>query len=437
MKTLSSTCALRSTVMRVTACGLLATALLVACESEDDPQPPETMATPGGADGSHASTRDSGEADACTANPSQPDASEPDPVDPDVTYDGQEVFRYDTFGDEALWTDQLRMHEVIAAAVDPMTALGAGLKVDSEALPAGILESADLSDPATTVALLELGAVVGLIGEVDSQGKLTSVGVACALCHSDVDDSVMEGIGKRLDGHANRDLDPGLILSLSPAFEDDAETKAVLTSWGKGRYDARWNQDGMNAAVLIPPIYGLSDVPLETYTGDGPVSYWNAYVAVTQMGGIGQFFDPRVGVEVIRTPDQVTPKLPALFEYQVSLDAPAPPDGSFDEAAAARGQALFEDSALCSTCHSGPTFTDAATRLHAPAETAMEPLHAARSATGMYRTTPLRALSRHAPYFHDGSAATLEEVVSHYDSALSLDLPAADQADLVEYLKSL
>ncbi|MDH3729350.1 MAG: hypothetical protein OER77_17605, partial [Myxococcales bacterium] len=200
---------------------------------------------------------------------------------------GKEIFRYDTFGDEALWTDVLQMHTVISTAVDPLTALAVGLKVDASVLPEGILEQVDLTDPATTVALLKLNAVVGLQGtveEIDGTDVLTSVGITCAVCHSIVDDSVMPGIGNRLDGWPNRDLDPGLILSLSPALQDPA-TQAVLTSWGPGMYDAYWNQDGINNPQVIPPAWGLAGVDLETFTGEGPVSYWNSYVAVTQMGG--------------------------------------------------------------------------------------------------------------------------------------------------------
>jgi len=352
-----------------------------------------------------------------------------------VKFDGRDVFRHDTFKDESFWTKQLRMHEVIQSAVDPTTALAVGLKVDSELVPAGVLASADLKDPATTVALIKLGAVVGIEGRVDDSGNLLSVGVTCGLCHSTVDDSVMKGIGKRLDGYANRDLDPGKIIALSPALPADA--KAVLNSWGPGRYDARWNQDGKNAPTLIPPIYGLRDVLLETYTGDGPISYWNSYVAVTQMGGQGQFFDPRIGVSVIRTPDVVTPKLPALYEYEISLVAPKPSAGSFDAVAGARGKALFEGKATCSSCHSGPAYTDVAQRLHDPTETGMDPTTAERSATKKYRTAPLRALFQHAPYFHDGSAATLPAVVEHYDTHLSLALTLPEKSDLVEYLKSL
>ena len=358
-------------------------------------------------------------------------------VDPDQ-FDGQQVFRFDTFGDEIFWTDTLRLNEAIQAALDPVTALSLGLKVDADALPPGILETADLEDPATTVALIGLNAVVGVQGKVDRRGRLVRVGVTCALCHSTVDNSVMAGIGSRVDGPANRDLNPGAIIALAPALADDAATLAVLNSWGPGRYDARWNQDGINAPVLIPPIYGLEGVPLETYTGDGPISYWNAYVGTTQMGGQGQFFDPRTGVAVFHTPDRITPKLPALYDYQVSLAAPEPPADSFDADAAERGRAVFEGDGQCSTCHSGARLTDITEyRFHEPEETGMEPLHAQRSATGLYRTTPLRGLQDRNAYFHDGSAATLEAVVEHYDQVLDLDLSAEDSSDLVQYLRSL
>ncbi|HWO14836.1 MAG TPA: hypothetical protein VNN80_35275 [Polyangiaceae bacterium] len=361
---------------------------------------------------------------------SRPD--HPEPVD------GKNVFRFDTFGDEVFWTDQLRLNEAIQAALDPVTALSLGLKVDAKALPEGILETADLEDPATTVALIGLDAVVGIRGEVDHEGNLVQVGVTCALCHSDVDDSVTDGIGQRLDGHANRDLDPGAIIALAPALADSDELLAVYRSWGPGRYDARFNQDGINAPVLIPPIYGLDGVPLETYTGDGPISYWNAYVATTQMGGQGQFFDPRVDVAVFHQPDRVTPKLPALFEYQVTLEAPAADPDSFDADAAERGQEVFDSEAGCGTCHFGPRLTDITEyRFHEPEETDMEPLHAERSATGHYRTTPLRGLLDHPPYFHDGSAETLEDVVEHYEDALDLSLSGRERSDLVQYLRSL
>jgi cytochrome c553 len=349
--------------------------------------------------------------------------------------DGKQIFRHDTFGDEQLWTDTLRMHEVIASAVDPTTALSVGLKVDADAVPPEVLETADLTDPATTVALLGLDAVVGLKGVVDESGALVSVGTTCALCHSTVDDSVAPGIGRRLDGWPNRDLDPGAIIALSPAVTD--EQRAVYQSWGPGLYDPRFNQDGINGPVLIPPAYGLDGVELETYTGDGPVTYWNAYVAITQMGGKGDFEDPRIGVSIDQEPDLVTSKLPALRDYQLSLAAPPPPDGTVDRAAAERGREVFEGVAGCASCHAGPAYTDAGDKLHAPDETGMDPQYAARSATKKYRTTPLRALWQHAPYFHDGSAATLADVVQHYDTKLNLCLKESQKSDLVQFLQSL
>jgi cytochrome c5 len=353
-----------------------------------------------------------------------------------MEFDGQEVFRFDTFGDEQLWTDQYRLHEAIQAALDPTTALSLGLKVDAAAVPADVLATADLTSPATTVALIGLDAVVGVKGTVED-GVLTRVGITCALCHSDVDDSVMPGIGMRIDGQGNRDLNPGAIIALSPGLADNADALAVLNSWGPGKYDPRWNQDGINHPVVIPSIYGLQGVPVETYTGDGPISYWNAYVGITQMGGVGNFVDQRIDVAVMSDEDLITPKLPALLEYQLSLVAPEPAAGSFDAAAAARGKALFDGAATCNRCHSGPTYSDAGQRLHAPEETGMEPVTAERSATGMYRTTPLRALVAHPPYFHDGSAATLAEVVAHYDAEFEIGLTPEQEADLVQYLNSL
>ena len=361
---------------------------------------------------------------------------------------GKQIFRFDTFGDEAQWTDTLQMHTVISTAVDPTTAFSVGLKVDSEALPPAVVAgiqngSVDLHDPATTVALLKLDAVVGLKGIVETvNGKdvLTKVGVTCALCHSTVDDSFAPGIGKRLDGWPNLDLDPGAIIALSPAI--DAATKTVLRSWGKGMFDPRHNIDGLSKPVVIPPAYGLAGVHSVTYTGDGDeLAYWNRYVAVTQMGGLGTMDEPRLGLHVTHgNVDLVSDKLPALQAYQLSIAAPAPPAGSFDAAAAARGKVVFEGAGGCAACHGGSHFTDANSRLHPPADSMAEPetpSYAARSATKQYRTTPLRALWQHAPYFHDGSAATLADVVASYDARRGLGLSAQQQADLVEYLKSI
>ncbi|HET7110506.1 MAG TPA: c-type cytochrome [Gemmatimonadales bacterium] len=362
-----------------------------------------------------------------------------DDLDPQLVAEGKEIFRFDTFGDDVFWTDTLGLHRVIQSGVSPATALSVGLKVDASALPAGILESADLNDPATTVALLKLNAVVGVKGVVETvNGKdsLMSVGITCALCHSTVDNSVAPGIGQRLDGWPNRDLNVGAIVALSPALQDPA-TQAVLTSWGPGMYDAYWNHDGQNNPTVIPPAYGLHEVALETFTGEGPVSYWNAYVAVTQMHGHGNFDDPRLGIHIEQSPDMVTSKLPALREYQHSISAPPPPAGSFDEAAAARGKALFTGQARCSECHTGSALTDAGKRLHQPSEVGTDPTLAQRATTGLYRTTPLHGVWQHPPYFHDGSAATLDDVVKHYDDHFGLDLTPDQQRDLVEYLKSL
>jgi mono/diheme cytochrome c family protein len=365
-----------------------------------------------------------------------PAAQRPAPgnrLSPEMIAEGQRIFRYDTFGDEQVWTDRLHMNEVVAG-VDPLTALAVGLKVDADALPPGVLEGADLRDPATTVALLKLNAVVGLQATVDADNRITRLGITCALCHSTVDDSVLPGIGHRRDGWPNRDLDPGRIIALSPAVPDAA--KAVYNSWGPGKYDPRFSIDGLSTPLVLPPAYGLRGIRNETYTGDGPVSYWNAYVAVTQMGGHGNFRDDRLGIDIVQSPDLVTSKLPALRAYQLSLPAPAAPAGSFDTVAATRGRAVFAQH--CLGCHVGYNGTDNNSgRLHAPAETGMDGAYAARTANKAYRTTPLRGLWQHPPYFHDGSAATLDDVVAHYDAVAGLQLDARARADLVEFLKTL
>ena len=352
----------------------------------------------------------------------------------DSVADGQRIFRFDTFGDEQFWTDTLHMNQVVEQSVDPTTALAVGLKVDAAVLPPGILQTVDLKSPATTVALLKMNAVVGIQATVDSNNHITRLGITCALCHSNVDNSVMAGIGHRMDGWPNHDLNVGAIVALSPVLS--AAQKAVYQSWGPGQYDPRYNLDGKNGPLAIPPAYGLAHVKNETYTAEGPISYWNAYVAVTQMHGHGNFSDARLGIRVAQSPDMVGPKLAALRAYQHSLPAPPPPAGSFDAAAARRGRILFARS--CMSCHVGVTGTDNnAGKLHAAAETGMDGTYAARTATKAYRTTPLRALWQHAPYFHDGSAATLADVVTHYNTVRKLGLTAAQQHDLVEYLKSL
>ena len=348
--------------------------------------------------------------------------------------EGKQIFRHDTFGDEKLWTDTLRLHEVIETSVDPTTALKVGLKVDSEALPPGILDTADLTSPATTVALLKLDAIVGVQATISDDNHITKLGVTCALCHSTVDDSVMPGIGKRLDGWPNRDLDSGKIIALSPALP--ADKKAIYNSWGPGKYDPRFNHDGLSTPLVLPPAYGLAHVKNETYTAEGPISYWNAYVAVTQMGGQGNFKDERLGIDVTHDPDLVTPKLPALAAYQHSIAAPEPPAGSFDRKIANAGRVVFNRH--CNSCHVGGSGTDNDKGvLHPPSDTGMDGAYAARTANKAYRTTPLRGLWQHPPYFHDGSAKTLADVVAHYDRVRSLGMTKQEQAELEEYLKSL
>jgi mono/diheme cytochrome c family protein len=367
--------------------------------------------------------------------------------------DGKTIFRFDTFGDEQLWTETLQMQKVIPN-ISPKTALSVGLKVDSDALPSDVIAAikagqVNLDDPAVTIELLKLNAVIGVIGKVNPSNHLATFGITCALCHSTVDNSITTGIGRRLDGWPNRTLNVGAIIALSPAVVD----KTPFQSWGPGRFDARLRIfDGkrivplssFTVPVLIAPAYGLKDVGFETYTGDGPISYWNNYVGVTQMGGHGSFSDPRINISVKQTPDLVTPKLPALLQYQLNLQAPPPPQGSFDQAAARRGQEVFNNAGGCARCHKPPLFTDVLSGpdpnvpfLHSPFEVGTDPAYANRSATKQYRTTPLRALWQHPPYFHDGSAPDLLAVVNHYNSQFSLGLTDRQKRDLVEYLKTL
>ena len=370
--------------------------------------------------------------------------------------DGKQIFRFDTFGDEQLWTDTLQMQTAVSK-LTPQDALAAGLKVDVEALPPSIIaglkaNTVPLDSAAVTMQLLRLDAVVGVIGRFGTGDALESVGVTCALCHSTVDNSLAPGIGRRLDGWPNRTLNVGAIIAMSPALT--TAQKEPFTTWGPGKHDPRFHAfDGkafvpLNSPtlpVVIPPAYGLRGVEFETFTGDGPISYWNSYVGVGQMGGHGDFIDLRIPLTIDQPPpDRVTPRLPALLDYQLSLKAPDPPRGSFDNVAAQRGRQLFNGQARCDSCHTPPHFTDVLRSgdrgvplLHSPAETRMEPEYARRSVTGNYRTSPLRGIWQHPPYFHDGSAADLMAVVNHYDRALALGLSAEQKADLVEYLKSL
>jgi hypothetical protein len=392
---------------------------------------------------------------------------------------GRQIFRYDTFGDEAFWGDTIHLHQAIAGeklggvggGVSPKTALSVGLKVDADALPASLVEQikagkVNLDDPATTLALLKLNSVVGVTGIFDKQGKLQSMGIQCALCHSTVDNSFAPGIGHRLDGWPNRDLNVGVIVSLAPNLQpvadllgvDVATVKKVLTSWGPGKYDAELNQDGKafqpdgkSGATVLPPAFGMAGVNNSTYTGWGSVTYWNAYVANTQMHGKGAFSEPKLTADqfpigarahfnqVRNADDQITSKLGALQFYQLAIPAPKPPEGSFDKEQAALGKALFSGKAKCATCHVPDLYTEPGSSLHTPEEIGIDDFQSSRSPTRMYRTTPLRGLWTHQKggFYHDGRFQTLDEVVSHYDQHLKLQLSEQERKQLVEFLKSL
>jgi cytochrome c5 len=345
--------------------------------------------------------------------------------------EGQQIFRYDTFGDEQKWTDQLRLHEIVDK-MTPAQALGLGLKVDRANLHFGKFLLANPLASSGTRELLRQNAVVGVQASFGPDGHIQRLGVTCALCHSTVDNSMLPGIGHRLDGWPNRSLNVGKIIAKSPAVTP--QQRAVYLSWGKGKYDPRFNIDGKNTPLVLPPAYGLVEVKNETYTADAPISYWNAYVAVTQMGGHGNFSDPRLGINIHQSPDLVTPKLAPLRAYQHSL--PSPAGGGGNAEAALRGRQVF--AANCQSCHVGGSNTDNNSGiLHQPAETGMDGAYAARTTTKAYRTTPLRGLRFHPPYFHDGSAASLADVVNHYDRVRGLRLAAKQKSDLVEYLKTL
>ena len=393
---------------------------------------------------------------------------------------GRQIFRYDTFGDQAFWGDALKLHQAIAGAnlggvgpgVSPGTALAVGLKVDVDALPASLRQKlaagkVDLNAPATTLALLQLNSVVGVTGFFNHQNRLTSIGIQCALCHSTVDNSFAPGIGHRLDGWPNRDLNVGAIINLSPDVSplanalqaDEATVRTVLQSWGPGKFDAELLMDGQAvrldgkpAATLLPAAFGLGGVNLHTYTGWGSVPYWNAFVANLEMGGSGRFYDPRLN-DTNRFPvaarlgfgniqasqDLITPKLAALQFYQLALPVPKPPAGSFDTAAAGRGKSLFEGKANCATCHVPPLFTEPGWNQHTPAEMGIDDFQANRSPDKRYRTTPLGGLFTRTKggFYHDGQFATLLDVVNSYNSRFTLGLTSQESHDLVEYLKSL
>lgn len=394
--------------------------------------------------------------------------------------DGRKFFRYSTFGDQDFWGKELRLHDAIKGAqlggvgegVSPKTALSVGLKVNVDALPADVMGKlksgqVNLDDPATTVALLKTNAVVGVQGFFDKQGNLVSVGITCALCHSTVDDKLAPGVGRRLDGWANRDLNVGAIIALAPNLKPFADllgvneeaVRKVLLAWGPGKFDAQlildgkgFRPDGKTAATLIPPAFGLAGVNMHTSTGFGSVPYWNAFVGVLEMHGKGSFFDSRLNnpdrfpiatkaglYKVINEPDLLTLKLPALHFYQLSLPAPKPPAGSFDAESAKRGEVLFKGKATCATCHVPPIFTEPGYNMHTPERMGIDSFQADRSPQKRYRTAPLGGLWTHQKggFYHDGRFQTLLDVVNHYNSTFNLKLSNKEKQDLAQYLKSI
>jgi hypothetical protein len=418
---------------------------------------------------------------------------------------GEQVFRFDTFGDEAFWGDTLKLHQAIEGAklggvgpgVSPKTALAVGLKVDINALPRNLVEQIErgrvnLDDPAVTLLLLKLNAVVGLTGIFNASGTLKSVGIQCALCHSTVDNSRPElcagqispnpgtgCIGRRLDGWANRDLNVGAIVALAPDLSvvanllqtGQATVRKVLNSWGPGKFDAELFLDGkafnpqqvtdgvvtgtnVPAATLIPPAFGLGGVNLHTWLGWGSVPHWNAFVANLEMHGKGRFFDPRLNnaaqfpiaaangfadlPHIDPDDDQITPKLAALQLYQLSLPAPNP-TVRFDKAAAARGDELFSGKAGCNNCHVEPLWTEPGWNLHTASDVCVDSFEADRGPDMRYRTSPIGALTTHLKggFYHDGRFADLNAVVNHYNTCMNLGLSDGEKGDLIQYLISL
>jgi len=395
---------------------------------------------------------------------------------------GKRIFRHDTFGNETFWGGQLRLHQVIAGeanggvgpGISPKTALALGLKVDVNALPKSLRKQlkrgrVDLDSPATTLALLKLDAVIGVKGDLDSNGQLRAMGITCALCHTQVDNSLAPGIGRRLDGWANRDLNVGAIIAAAPDLSpfatllgtDQETVRTVLNSWGPGKFDAEllldgkaFRPDGKPAATLIPPAFGLAGINLHTWTGWGSVAHWNALVAVLEMGGQGNFYDPRLNdhrkfpiaaangfgnIRVSPDQDRVSAKLPALHLYQLSLQAPKAPRESQDRAAINRGEALFNGKAQCSTCHVPPLYTEPGWNLHKPEEIGIDGFQAERSPDEGYRTAPLRGLWTHhkGGFYHDGRFATLLDVINHYDAFFELELQESEKQDLQHFVNSL
>jgi len=425
--------------------------------------------------------------------------------------EGRAIFRFDTFGDEAFWGGVLQLHKTVEGAaagglgpgLSPVAALALGLKVDVDALPANLLQqlnrgAIDLNDPAVTLALLKLNAVVGLTGFFNSSGALQSIGIQCALCHSTVDNSLPAScgtaittnqgtgcVGHRLDGWPNRDLNVGAIIAFAPDLSAIAdllsvtqpgmtqdEVRTVLNSWGPGKFDAELlldgkafnthqttddviNPDQVPGASLIPPAFGLGGVNLHTWTGWGSIPHWNAFVANLEMHGKGRFWDPRLNnaaqfpiaahfgfgdlPHISPDDDLITPKLQSLQFYQLALPSPQPQAGSFDPAAAKRGDQLFSGKAKCNDCHVEPLWTDSGWNLHMPSEICIDSFQADRAPDMRYRTPPIGDLFTHfkGGFYHDGRFATLNQVVDHYNTCMALGLTSPEKGDLIQYLLSL
>ena len=404
--------------------------------------------------------------------------------------EGRQTFRFDTFGDEAFWGGMLQLHQAIQGAdfggvgpgLSPAAALALGLKVDVDALPSNVVQQlrhgrVDLNDPAVTLLLLRHDAVLGVKGFFNNDQSLQSVGITCALCHSTVDDSLTTGVGHRLDAWANRDLNVGAIVALAPNLSPFSNllgvsqdtVRAVLTSWGPGKFDAELILDGkafnpqqvsngvvtgtnVSGATLIPPAFGLAGINLHTWTGWGSVTHWNAFVANLEMHGSGTFFDPRLNNaakfpiaaangfgNVRNTPDLITPKLAGLHFYQLAIPAPSAPSGSFNVAAATNGQIVFNGKAQCDNCHVPPLFSEPGWNMHTPSEICIDDFQAQRSPDERYRTSPLKGLWTHQKggFFHDGRFPNLLGVVNHYNTCFGLGLTEQEKSDLVQYLLSL
>ncbi len=395
--------------------------------------------------------------------------------------EGKQTFRFETFGDETYWTDALQLNKAIAgeknggigAGLSPNAALAAGLKVDMDVIPADVAAAikagkVNLYDPAVTLTLLQLNAVVGVKGTFDDKKNLKAIGLTCASCHSTVDNAFAPGIGHRLDGWANRDLNVGAVISMAPNLKpisdalgvDIVTVKKVLASWGPGKFDALLNldgkafrPDGKSAATLIPEAFGHAGHTLHTWTGGwGDVTYWNAYVANLELAGNGTFYDERfndakkypVAAKTNagnkrHNPDMITNKLAALQFYQLAIPAPKPPEGSYDKEAAKRGMIVFNDKAKCASCHVPPLFTEPGWNTHKPSDIGIDDFQSSRSPDNTYVTQGLKGLWTHTKggFYHDGRFATLMDVVNHYNDFKKLALSEAEKKDLVEYLKSL